>query len=135
MAEINTSVNKLLASANEVITSANDVVSNPDIADALAAIKPTLDQYRELGAKVTNRVDPLADGVTDSLAEANRVLAEVRGSGENLKNMIAPNSPIRNDVDRALKQIADATEAIATLADFLKRHPNAIITGREIPNK
>jgi paraquat-inducible protein B len=135
MAEINTSVNKLLASANEVITSANDVVSNPDIADALAAIKPTLDQYRELGAKVTNRVDPLADGVTDSLAEANRVLAEVRGSGENLKNMIAPNSPIRNDVDRALKQIADATEAIATLADFLKRHPNAIITGREIPTR
>jgi paraquat-inducible protein B len=142
MAEINTSVNKLLASANEVITSANGVVTNPDLTSALATIKPTLDeyrelgaQYRELGAKVTSRVDPLADGVTETLAEANRVLGEVRGAGENLKTLIAPDSPVRNDVDRALKQIADATEAIATLADFLKRHPNAIITGREIPKR
>jgi paraquat-inducible protein B len=135
MAEINTSVNKLLASADETITSANKVITNPDIASALASIKPTLDQYRELGAKVTSRVDPLADGVTETLAEANRVLSEVRGAGENLKTLIAPDSPVRNDVDRALKQIADATEAIATLADFLKRHPNAIITGREIPKR
>ena len=68
----------------------NRLVTVPDITNALAALRPTLDQYRELGAKVTSRVDPLADSVTNTLAEANRALAQIRGAGENLRPCSRP---------------------------------------------
>ena len=58
MADIKPGVTNLLASVNRL-------VSSPDITNALAALRPTLDQYRELGAKLTSRVDPLADSITN----------------------------------------------------------------------
>ena len=126
MADINAGITNLLASVNRLAAS-------PDLTNALAAIRPTLDQYRELGAKVSSRIGPLADSVTNSLAEANRTLAQLRGAGENLRTMLAPDSPVRNDLDQALEQVAGAAQSIASLTDFLKQHPNALIAGRELP--
>ena len=126
MADINAGVTNLLLSVNHL-------VSNPDITNALASIRPTLDQYKELGAKVTAKVDPLLDGVTNTLAEANTTLAQIRGAGENLRTMLAPDSPVRSDLDLALEQLAGAAQSISSLADFLKLHPNALIAGRELP--
>src|SRR4030095_11916482 len=60
MTDINDGVTNLLASVNHLVT-------DPDITNALAGIRPTLDQYKDLGAKVTGKIDPLADGVTKKL--------------------------------------------------------------------
>jgi paraquat-inducible protein B len=126
MADINAGVTNLLASVNRL-------VADPDITNALASVRPTLDQYRELGSKLTGKIDPLADSVTNSLAEANRALAQIRGAGENLRTMLAPDSPVRNDLDLALEQLAGAAQSISSLVDFLKQHPNALIAGRQLP--
>lgn len=128
MTDINRGVTNLLASVDRLVTS-------PEITNGLAAIRPALDQYRELGAKLTGRVDPLADRVTDSLGEANRALAQIRGAGENLRAMLAPESPVHHDLNLALEQLAGAAQSISTLVDFLKQHPNALITGRAYPSK
>jgi paraquat-inducible protein B len=126
MAEINRSITTLLASIDRF-------VSSPDLTNGLAALRPTLDQYRILGEKLNSRVDPLADSVTNSLAEATRTLAQIRGAAENLKAMMGPDSPVRTELDQALEQLAGAAQSMATLTDFLKQHPNALITGRESP--
>ncbi len=128
MANINTGLTNLLASVNRL-------VSSPDITNALAALRPTLDQYRELGTKVTSRVDPLADGLTNTLAQADRALAQIRGAGENLRTLLAPSSPLPNDLDQTLQQLSGAMQSLSDLLDFLKQHPNALITGRETPKK
>ena len=125
MAEINRGVTNLLVSIDRLI-------SSPDITNALAGIRPTLDEYRELGAKLSSRVDPLADSITNSLGEASRALVQLRGAGENLRSMLAPDSPLRNDLDQALTQMAGAGQSISTFLDFLKRNPNALIVGRDI---
>jgi paraquat-inducible protein B len=128
MAEINQGITNLLTSINRLVTA-------PDITNALASIKPTLDQYRELGAKLTSKVDPLADSITNSLTQADRALAQLRGAGENLRTLLAPDAPLRNDLDQALEQLAGAAQSISSLVDFLKQHPNALITGRQLPKK
>jgi paraquat-inducible protein B len=128
MTEINQGLTNLLASLDRLI-------SSPDITNGLAALRPTLDQYRELGAKLTSKIDPLADSVTNTLAEANRALAQIRGAGENLRTLLAPDSPVRTDLDLVLAQLAGAAQSISSLADFLKQHPNALIAGRELPKK
>ena len=128
MAEINQSITNLLASVERLVTS-------PDITNGLAAVRPTLDQYRELGAKLTGKVDPLSDSITNSLAEANRALAQIRGAGENLRTLLGPDAPLPNDLDQALQQLSGAVQSLSVLLDFLKQHPNALIAGREPPKK
>ena len=126
MNDINTGVTNLLVSVNQLVAS-------PDITNSLAAIRPTLDQYKLLGEKINSRIEPLADSVTNTLAEANRALVQIRGAGENLRTMLAPDSPVRNDLDLALSQVGGAAQSISSLIDFLKQHPNALIAGRELP--
>jgi paraquat-inducible protein B len=128
MAQINEGITNLLDSLERLVTS-------PDITNALAALRPTLDQYRELGAKLTGRIDPLADGVTNSLAGADRALAELRAAAENLRTLLAPDSPLPNDLDQTLQQVSGAVQSLSVLLDFLKQHPNALITGRELPKR
>ena len=125
MAQINREMTNLLASVDRL-------VSNPDITNALAGVRPTLEQYKELGAKLNSKVDPLSDSITNSLAEANRALAQLRGAGENMRQMLSPDAPIRNDLDLALQQLTAAGQSITDLVDYLKRNPNALIVGRQI---
>ena len=126
--EINRGITNLLCSANALVTSA-------DITNALAGIRPTLDQYRELAVKVTSKIDPLSDSITNTLVEAKRALGQMRGAGENLRLMLAPDSPVRNDLELALEQLAGAAHSVSALADFLREHPNALVVGRRLPNQ
>ena len=126
--EINRGITNLLCSVNALVTSG-------DITNALAGIRPTLDQYRELAVKVTSKIDPLSDSITNTLVEAKRALGQMRGAGENLRLMLAPDSPIRNDLDLALEHLAGAAHSVSALADFLREHPNALIVGRRLPNQ
>jgi paraquat-inducible protein B len=118
-----------------VILSVQRIVSSPTITNDLALAGAVLDQYRLLGEKLSRRVDPLADGLTNSLAEANQALAQIRSAAENLRTLISPDSPLRNNLDQALQQLAGAGQSLSTLADFLKQHPNALISGRQNPEK
>jgi paraquat-inducible protein B len=126
--EINRDITNLLCSVNALVTSA-------DITNALAGIRPTLDQYRELAAKVTSKIDPLSDSITNTLVEAKRALGQMRGAGENLRLMLAPDSPIRNDLNLALEHLAGAAHSVSALADFLREHPNALVVGRQLPKQ
>jgi paraquat-inducible protein B len=128
MGDISTEVTNTLASLNQLITS-------PDITNTLVSARTTLDQYKVLGEKLTGRIDPLADSITNSLAEANRTLAQLRGTAENVRSMLRPDAPLHHDLDQLLRQLAGTAESVSTLMEFLKQHPNALITGREAPHK
>ena len=128
MGDISAGVTNTLASLNKLITS-------PDITNSLASVRTTLDQYKALGEKLTGRVDPVAASITNSLAEANRTLAQLRGTAENVRSMLRPDAPLSHDLGQLLQQLAGTAESISTLVEFLKQHPNALITGREAPQK
>ncbi len=115
----------------KALTSVDRLVSSPDLKNDLAAVHTTLEQYRLLAEKLNNRVDPLADEVTKTLAEADRALVQVRGAAQNVRIQLAPDAPLPNDLDQALRQLSDSLQSLSSLLDFLKQHPNALITGRE----
>ena len=88
-----------------------------------------------MAAKVTSKIDPLSDSITNTLVEAKLALGQMRGAGENLRLMLAPDSPIRNDLDLALEHLAGAAHSVSALADFLREHPNALVVGRQLPKQ
>jgi paraquat-inducible protein B len=125
-----------------LITQLDTAVGNLHLAEVgrnltndLASVRATLDEYRLLGEKLNRGIDPLLDTVTNSLVEAGRALVQIRGAAENLRTIIRPDSPLSNDLDQALQQLAAATQSLSVLLDFLKENPNALITGRQILEK
>ena len=120
------------AGITNVLLSVDRLVSSPMITNDLAALQTTLDQYRLLGANLNNRIGPLADSVTNSLAAADDALGQIRGAAENLRIFLAPDAPVPTDLTQTLQQLSGAVHALSELLDFLKQHPNALITGRQI---
>ena len=62
-------------------------------------------------------------GLQDTIARAGRTVSSIEGS-------YGRNSTIQRDLERAMDQFSDAARSIRVLADFLDRHPEALVRGR-----
>jgi paraquat-inducible protein B len=127
----NLNLGEMAGAVTNLLSSIDRLVTLPDITNALASVRPTLDQYRALGEKISGRLDPLADSLTNTLAAADQALAQVRGSAENLRALTSPDSALRGDLELVLYELSTASRSLASLLDFLKQHPNALISGRK----
>jgi paraquat-inducible protein B len=144
LSQLITNVNSALAKLNigemtggitNLLASVNRVVSSPELTNALVSLTSTLAEYRRLGEKLNGRIEPFADSATNTLAEANRALIDLRKAIQNLNGIVAPDSQLQTDLAQALEQVAGAAQSLSSLADFLERHPNALITGRKKPDQ
>ncbi|MCU0767644.1 MAG: MlaD family protein [Gammaproteobacteria bacterium] len=59
-----------------------------------------------------------------SLASAGKTLASA-------ERMVAPDGALQGDLRQALREFAEAARSIRVLADYLERHPEALIRGKE----
>src|SRR4029079_19627895 len=112
--DINRHLTNLLISANQVVTS-------PDVTNAFTSLKLTLDQYRALGANLN----------TNTLEQVHLALEQVRGGMQNFRDTLAADSSLRTDLGAMLEQWTDAAQSVSALADYLRNHPNGLLTGRK----
>ena len=114
-----------------LLVSANRVVTTPDLTNAFTNLKEALDQYRLLGVKVNNPIDPLADGLTNAVENLNRTLVQARGGMQNFRDLLAADSSLRNELSVALDQITEAATSVSALGDYVHNHPNSLLMGRK----
>ncbi len=124
LAEINSGVTNLLGAANRVL-------ATPDLTNSIQSLRRTLDNAEVLLKKINGRVDPVADGAIDTLNAAQNTLAELRLGIQKLTGLVEPDAPLRAELTTTLDQLKNAARAIADLAEFLKRNPNALLTGKK----
>ena len=123
VAEINAGVTNVLRSANHVLTT-------PDLTNSLTSFRRALSQAEVLLKHVDGRVDPLADSVTNTLFDAQKTLAGLRTAVRHVADLLSPDSAIPPDLQQTLEELSNAGRAIADLAGFLERNPNALLAGR-----
>lgn len=126
--QINAGVTNLLGAANHLLTT-------PDLTNSIAAARRTLETAQALLARIDGRVDPLADNLTNTLCEAQKTLADVRRGAQHLSDLLGPENSFGSDFTQALEQLGNAGRAVADLAEFLQRNPNALLAGRKKPKE
>jgi paraquat-inducible protein B len=136
LARLDTSVRELdvsgiNASITNLLGSANNLVTSPDLTNAITAAKSTLERAQVLVNRIDNRVDPLADSLTDTLSDSRKALADLRLAIQNVSRLIGPDSSFGSELSQALQQLGNASRAVADLAEFLERNPDALVTGRK----
>jgi paraquat-inducible protein B len=128
VAEINAGLTNLLGAANRFL-------ATPDLTNSIAGLGQTLAQAQSLLKHIDDRVDPLADSVTNTLFDAQKTLADARVALRNASDLLGPDAAFRSDLMQALEQLSDAGRNIADLADFLERHPNSLLAGKKPPKE
>jgi paraquat-inducible protein B len=64
------------------------------------------------------------------LRSADRALQQARTTLASVDGIVAEDARSRQDIDHALRNLAQASTALRSFADTLERNPNAIIVGR-----
>jgi paraquat-inducible protein B len=90
-------------------------------ADAtLVALRRTLETTNRLVDRLEHDVAP---EVRSTLLEARRALGDV-------DQTLSADAPLEQDLQQSLKQLTRAAEALRSLADYLDRHPEALLRGK-----
>jgi paraquat-inducible protein B len=62
--------------------------------------------------------------------EASRALADVRTALQAAERVLASESPLQQDARAAMREMGKAAQAFRVLADYLERHPEALLRGK-----
>jgi paraquat-inducible protein B len=121
--KLNAFLNKLdKAPVAELVADLRDTVQQADRLLAAAPVKQGVEGLRE--------VKPLLESLK-STSEVARVTLEHAGTTmQSAGATVGPDSALRYDLARLLKELTTTARSLRTLADFLEKNPNALILGK-----
>jgi paraquat-inducible protein B len=143
-------IGEALASAKDGLAAVSDAARTIDeelsplitdlrrlIEDVDAQVKPLSQDLRETAAdarrlinNVDEQVEPLATQVRDALTRTEEAIANADAALAHAAQATAENSELRVEVGRALKNLAAAARSAEALADYIERHPEALLRGK-----
>jgi paraquat-inducible protein B len=107
---------ELVEDLRRTIQSVEDLVSSPDIKQAVVALNQAAVRLDGFIGTLNQRVGPLLVQAQSSLASAD--------------GLVGANSQARYDLNALLKELTGAARSIRVFADYLERHPDALIRGK-----
>jgi paraquat-inducible protein B len=96
-----------------------------DLRETLAHLNKSTEQLVKLMENLDNTLVPAA---TDTLERSQTTLMK-------LDRLLSAESPTGHELKRVLTEMADAARNISVLADYLGRHPDSLVFGKEKRNE
>lgn len=102
------------ANLSETLASINGIVSDPALAEAIASLRKMADQMSQ----------DVAPALTSVLNKAEQTL-------DSATNLIAADSVTTSELRRLLVELGETAQAIRNIVEYLDRHPESLIKGKE----
>jgi paraquat-inducible protein B len=124
----------LVGSADRALDGVDKLVRSPKVDDALVALREALASIRRVTTALEPGVTPTMKGLDATLAQARQVLIRVEPQLDQTlaraQELLGSDAPLAVGLASTLTDLGEAARSIRDLADFLDRHPNAVLTGR-----
>lgn len=114
---IETIGDKLKAAADGV----DRLVNSGELQKAAMALDDALKAAELLMVNMNARIAP----------EVNATLEEIQATLAEMQGLLRADAPLQQELTRAAEEMGDAARAIRELADYLQRHPEALLRGKE----
>ena len=99
----------------------------------VVAAKGTLTNVNQVLVSANALIEPnsgLVKNVNDTMVTARGTLTNADTLIGNAGTLLGPDSALIAQLDNLLKQSGNAAQAMRVLADYLERHPEALIRGK-----
>ena len=125
--------------ANNILDTTQHVdrlVSSPELADAISELNGTLKQIHETAGNVGPDIAKLVEqlrktaGKLDGAVAATEDAAKSAQAAARSANQVLGGTPNQHGMDAAMREITEAARSVRELANYLDRHPEALIKGR-----
>jgi len=106
----------------ELVTDLRDAVQEADKVLASKGLHQGVEGLRDVG--------PLIDSLKQAAETARATLAQADTTLKSANGTIGPDSVLRYDLARMIKELSDTARSLRILADYLENNPNALIFGK-----
>jgi len=114
------------------LTNANQLMG--DMRSRMDTLAKNLNQavqsYSDLAGNLDQRTEKLTGNARKSLEMLDATLAEGKAALAKFQKVVNPESASVTELNKAMAEIAQAAKSIRALADYLERHPEALIQGK-----
>jgi paraquat-inducible protein B len=132
------------------------LINSPNLSGSLSALHQTLDDARKLVSHVDTKIDPLTTNINTTLTDAQELLNNIDVQVEPLadsirktaaaatkafkhaeqtlkavEGVVGNDSPMMYQVNDTLRELSDAARSIRIWADYMDRHPEALLSGKK----
>ena len=155
----NLPLSELVQKALDTLAGIDELVRSQDLKESLHNVNLAVQDARTLLSNVDEQVQPLSGSAKEALNQVQRTLASVEkklnatltdisrltrnvdrqvkplaksatGALDSVDDLIGKDSPTRASLDNTLDELAAAARSLRILADYLERHPEALIKGK-----
>lgn len=102
----------------------NALSSSPQIKDSLTHIDRAVTQIDRTLQQVSPQIGPLVAQLRETASAADQAVAAAN-------HTLGGDVTSQNDLPAALRELTDTARSIRALADYLDRHPEALVRGRQ----
>jgi paraquat-inducible protein B len=122
------------------------LVNSDDLRQAVVDLSQTMNETKTLAASLNQHLPPTIGKVSDILEDVqalsthlndtvlpavDETLNHAKKAMDGLSGAVGPDSQTVRQLNRSLVELAESAKAIRGLADYLERHPDALIYGKE----
>jgi|YNPNPStandDraft_1061719.scaffolds.fasta_scaffold35865_2 paraquat-inducible protein B len=132
---LNSQVGPLASSLKDTIREYGKLAKETD-AQVLRTSNAAQDAIRELGRlaqEVERAVSLVSMNLGRTLESADSAAEQARKSLDSIERITEENSPLVQGFTNAMEEMASAARSIRVLADYLSRHPEALLQGKGSP--
>ncbi len=129
-----------------ILSGLDQLVNNPELTGSMTELKGLLQDARQVVENLNDRVGPLTDNLNGTLSDARKLLntadGELEPLADNLNTTLEDFSKLARDantlldpslsyeLETTLEDLSEAARAMQLLAEYLKRHPDALLKGK-----
>ena len=131
--KVDREIEPLAASLRAALDDTRELVRKTDreIEPLAASLRAALDDTRELARKVDREIQPLGVSLRTALDAARATAESAQGALGMVNRALDGETRLGDDLSQALRQLAAAARSLNALADYLERHPEALLRGKQ----
>jgi paraquat-inducible protein B len=118
----------VLQDLQNVLKNIDRATSGPQIGHALQSLDDTLTRLDKVTHDIEPDIKTLIKSLRDTADSAQSTLNTIQGLAGNT-------APSGTDLPRMMRELTEAARSVRSLADYLDRHPEALIRGRKGDDK
>jgi paraquat-inducible protein B len=115
---------EVLQDLHNVLRNVDRATAGPELGHALKSLDDTLTRLDKVTQEAAPDIQSLLKSLRDTADSAQSTLNTVQ-------SLIGSTAPAGTDLPRLVRELTEAARSVRGLADYLDRHPEALLRGRK----
>ncbi len=117
-------IDAILQTLQSTLKHIDQATAGPALGNAVKNLDATLSHLEQISREVQPQLGPLIESLRATADAAQKAAQSASGT-------LGPDGALATQLPQLLQQASDAARSIRELANFLERHPESLIRGRQ----